>query len=84
MNTNIQASNEQDMNDQKPAEYTQKYFTVKQIAERAGLTETTIRSYVKNKGLPVIKIGKGSRCTSRIAVDVFDKWFLSFSQSYNN
>lgn len=47
------------------------FLTVEQAAERLGVNPSTIRYWVKTRGLPVVRLGR--RCV-RYQVEDLDSW----------
>lgn len=47
------------------------FLTVEQVAERLGVNPSTVRYWVKSKGLPVVRLGR--RCV-RYRIEDLDEW----------
>ena len=47
-----------------------KYLTLEQLSEYSNFSVPTLRRYIRNKGLPIIRIRGGIR----VDIDKFDQW----------
>lgn len=52
-----------------------KYLTLEQLSEYSNFSVPTLRRYIRNKGLPIIRIRGGIR----VDIDRFDQWMNQHS-----